>query len=137
MFDNETHFLQFFPKILIKNVFFKTSCSPGGPPSDFQNVKNSPEPPTTVMTPKVTSKPTNLIRDENIQFTATPCSTWDTPGVSATGTQRPTGREPEECHTFFRKKTIPTRSRTANNSVPSTKIKKKTWNSPLPPWTVA
>ena len=30
-------------------------------------------------------------------------STWDTPGVSATGTQRPTGREPEECHTFSEK----------------------------------
>ena len=51
----------------------KTSCSPGGPPSDLQNVKNSPEPPTTVMTPKMTSKPTNSIRDENIQFTATTC----------------------------------------------------------------
>ena len=29
--------------------------------------------PTTVMTSIMTSKPTNLIRDENIQFTATPC----------------------------------------------------------------
>ena len=74
LFDNETHFLLFVPKILFKNVFFfETSCSPGGPPSDLQNVKNSPEPPTTVMTPKMTSKPTNLTRDENIQFTATPC----------------------------------------------------------------
>ena len=74
LFDNETHFSKFFPDdFWQKRVFLKISCSPGDPPNDLQNVKNSPEPPTSYDPKKMTSKPTNLIRDENIQFTATPC----------------------------------------------------------------
>ena len=64
LFGNETHFLQ----------FSKTTCSPGDPPIDLQNVKNSPEPPSPRTSSKMGSKPTNLIRDENIQFTATTCT---------------------------------------------------------------
>ena len=66
--------LHFFPTILIKSVFFKTTCSPRVPPNDLQNVKNSPGPARHWYGPKMGSKPTNLIRDENIQSTATPCS---------------------------------------------------------------
>ena len=47
-----------------KSVFMKTTCSPS---NDLQNVKNSPEPPTTGMSPKMGFKPTILIRDEKIQ----------------------------------------------------------------------
>ena len=51
----------------------KTICSTEDSPSDLQNVKNSPEPPTTVMSSKMIFKPTNLIRNEKIQSTATTC----------------------------------------------------------------
>ena len=53
----------------------KTTCSPRSPPIDFQNAKNSPEPPSPrTSKKKLGSKPTNLIRNENIQFTATTCN---------------------------------------------------------------
>ena len=51
----------------------KTSCSLGDSPNDLQNVMNSLEPPSPHTTQKMTSKPTNLIRNENVQFTATTC----------------------------------------------------------------
>ena len=68
------HIFHYFPYDFSQKRGLNTSCSPGDPPSDLQNVKNSPEPPSPHTTPKMTSKPTKLIRNENIQFTATPCS---------------------------------------------------------------
>ena len=38
LFDNETFFTIFPDGFEQKRVFLKTSCSPGDPPSDFQNV---------------------------------------------------------------------------------------------------
>ena len=70
-FDVVEHFFIFLV-FCQKRAFVKTSCSPGYPPSDLQNVKNSEAPPTTVMSSNMGSKPTDLIRDDNIQSTATP-----------------------------------------------------------------
>ena len=62
----------YFPDVFKqKRVFMKTTCSPRGPPIDLHNVKNSLEPPSPRTTPKMTTKPTNLMRNESIQFTAT------------------------------------------------------------------
>ena len=75
LFDVVGHFYNFSRSFFVKkkSAFVETSCSPGDPTNDLQNVKNSPEPPTTVLSPKMGSKPTNLIRDDNIQSTATTC----------------------------------------------------------------
>ena len=40
---------------------------------DLQSFKNSKALPTTTMSSKLGSKPTDLIRDESIESTATPC----------------------------------------------------------------
>ena len=73
-FDNETHFYFFPVEFDQTRVFLKTTCSPTDPPSDLQNVKNSPWPTHFQSVPKMGSKPTHVIRDENIQSTATTCS---------------------------------------------------------------
>ena len=44
----------------------------------FENVKNSLAPSTTDATPKMRSKPTNLIRNDSIQSGATPGMCWST-----------------------------------------------------------
>ena len=54
-------------------VFLKTCCSPGDPPSDLQNVKNNLEPSSPHTSSKMGSKQKKIIRDENVQFTATTC----------------------------------------------------------------
>ena len=66
LFDNETHFFHYFPDDFEqKRVFLKTSCSLGDSPSDPGATLTSYD------QKKKTSKPTNLIRNEYIQFTAT------------------------------------------------------------------
>ena len=51
--DVVEHFAYFLVIVDQKRVFKKTTCSPRDAPSDLQNVKNSPEPPTTVMSHQI------------------------------------------------------------------------------------
>ena len=84
-------FLIFSQKFLSKNVFWRRQpARPETLPKTFQNVKNSPAPPSTDMFQKLDSKPTDLIRNENIQSTATPCRTSGLSLVAFSGTTKKT-----------------------------------------------
>ena len=57
-----------------ERVFMKTTCSPRDPPNDLSKCHEQPSAIHHRCVPKMTFKPTHLIRNENIQSTATTCS---------------------------------------------------------------
>ena len=81
LFDNETHFSLFSKRFLTKTRFEEDVLiiprSSQRPSKMSRTAWRSPH----LMRPKMTSKPTNLMRNENIQFTATTCTSNTSGGV--------------------------------------------------------
>ena len=72
------HIFHYFPTMFTKHVLFlRLPDRPETLPVTIQNVENSPASTHLIRPPKMTFKPTNLIRNENIQFTATTCRSCD------------------------------------------------------------